>query len=142
VIPGAAEIQLDCRILPGTKREPMLAELRRRIGEELWAHASVEEVRWADGIEQPLDGPAWSAMRESLLAADPEAIIVPFLAPWSTDAKHTARMGVPTYGFSPLRLAPGDGFLELAHADDERVPIEGLQWGLGVFADAVARFCG
>lgn len=141
VIPGAAEIDLDCRILPGTAHEPMLAELRRRIGEDLWAKATVEEVRWADGIEQPLDGPVWSAMREALLAADPEAVIVPFLAPWSTDAKHTARMGVPTYGFSPLRLAPGDGFLELAHADDERVPIEGLQWGLGVFADAVARFC-
>jgi acetylornithine deacetylase/succinyl-diaminopimelate desuccinylase-like protein len=142
VIPGAAEIELDCRLLPGTEHEPMLAELRRRIGEDLWAKATVEEVRWADGIEQPLDGPVWSAMREALLAADPEAVIVPFLAPWSTDAKHTARMGVPTYGFSPLRLAPGDGFLELAHADDERVPIEGLQWGLGVFADAVARFCG
>jgi acetylornithine deacetylase/succinyl-diaminopimelate desuccinylase-like protein len=142
VIPGAAEIELDCRILPGTAHEPMLTELRRRIGEDLWAKATVQEVRWADGIEQPLDGPAWTAMREALLAADPGAVIVPFLAPWSTDAKHTARIGIPTYGFAPLRLAPGDGFLELAHADDERVPIEGLQWGLGVFADAVDRFCG
>src|SRR5439155_69557 len=102
----------------------------------------MEEVRWADGIDQPLDGPAWSAMQGALVAADPEAVIVPFLAPWSTDAKHTARIGVPTYGFSPLRLGPGDGFLELFHGDDERVPVEGLQWGLGVLADAVARFCG
>jgi len=58
------------------------------------------------------------------------------------DAKHTARLGIPTYGFAPLRLKPGDGFLELAHADDERVPIDGLKWGFGVLADAVARFCG
>ena len=81
-------------------------------------------------------------MTGSLRAADPDAIVVPFLAPWSTDAKHTARLGVPTYGFAPLRLGPGDGLLELAHADDERVPIQGLQWGFGVLADAVARFCG
>ena len=46
---------------------------------------------------------------------------MPFLAPWSTDAKHTARIGVPTYGFSPLRLGPGDGFLELFHGDDDKV---------------------
>ena len=142
VIPGAAEIELDCRILPGTRPEEMLAELRRRIGEDLWPHAGVHEARWADGIEQPLEGPIWSAMTDSLLAADPEAVIVPFLAPWSTDAKHTARIGVPTYGFSPLRLGPRDSVLDLAHADDERVPIEGLRWGLGVFADAVARYCG
>ena len=120
----------------------MGAELRRRIGEDLWPHASVEEARWAPGIEQPLDGPIWAAMTGAMRAADPDAVVVPFLAPWSTDAKHTARLGIPTYGFAPLRLKPGDGFLELAHADDERVPIDGLKWGFGVLADAVARFCG
>lgn len=142
VIPGAAEIELDCRILPGTQREEMLGQLRERIGPELWECATVNEIRWAPGIDQPLEGPIWSAMRDALLAADPEAVVIPFLAPWSTDAKHMARIGVPTYGFSPLRLGPNDGFIELAHADDERVPIAGLQWGLGVFADAVSRFCG
>jgi len=142
VIPGAAGIELDCRILPGTTRESMLAELRRRIGEDIWPFATVEEARWADGIEQPLDGSIWPAMTDALRAADPEAVVLPFLAPWSTDAKHTARLGIPTYGFAPLRLKPGDGFLELAHADDERVPIDGLKWGFGVLADAVARFCG
>lgn len=142
VVPGAAEIELDCRILPGTEREAMIAELRRRIGEDLWPHATVQEARWADGVEQSLEGPVWTAMTEALRAADPEAIMVPFLAPWSTDAKHTARLGIPTYGFSPLKLGPNDGFLELVHADDERVPIAGLAWGLPVLADAVARFCG
>jgi acetylornithine deacetylase/succinyl-diaminopimelate desuccinylase-like protein len=142
VIPGAAEIELDCRILPGTTRSEMLDELRRRIGDDLAPYVGIQDLRWADGIEQPLDGPAWDAMRGALLAADPEALIVPILAPWSTDAKHTARMGIPTFGFSPLRLGPQDSFLDLAHADDERCPIEGLQWGLGVFADAIERFCG
>jgi acetylornithine deacetylase/succinyl-diaminopimelate desuccinylase-like protein len=142
VIPGSAEIQLDCRILAGAEQEAMLAELRRRLGEELWPHVTVELVRWAPGIEQPLEGPIWDAMTGALSAADADAVPLPLLAPWSTDAKHMARIGVPTYGFAPVRLGPRDGFLELFHADDERVPIEGLQWGLGVFADAVARFCG
>jgi acetylornithine deacetylase/succinyl-diaminopimelate desuccinylase-like protein len=142
VIPGRAEIELDCRVLPGTRREAMRAELRRRIGEDLWPHVRVAETRWADGIEQPAEGPAWEAMTAALLAGDPDGGVLLFLAPWSTDAKHTARIGVPTYGFSPVRLGPGDGFLELGHADDERVPVEGLRWGLRVLADAVSRFCG
>jgi acetylornithine deacetylase/succinyl-diaminopimelate desuccinylase-like protein len=142
VIPGAAQIELDCRVLPGTRPADMRAELERRIGDDLAPFATVHELRWAHGIDQPLEGPAWAAMRGALLAADPEAVIVPILAPWSTDAKHTARIDVPTFGFSPLRLGPNDSFLDAAHADDERVPIEGLQWGLGVFADAIERFCG
>lgn len=142
VIPGAAEVELDCRILPATEPKAMLAELRRRIGDALWPHATVTEIRWAPGVEQPLDGPVWTAMTDALRAADPEGIVVPFLAPWSTDAKHTTRIGIPTYGFAPLKLGPGDGFLELAHADNERVPIEGLKWGFSVLADAVVRFCG
>jgi acetylornithine deacetylase/succinyl-diaminopimelate desuccinylase-like protein len=120
----------------------MMADLVRRIGDDLAPYAKVNELRWAHGIDQPLEGAAWDAMRGALLAADPEAVIVPILAPWSTDAKHTARIDVPTFGFSPLRLGPQDSFLDLAHADDERCPIEGLQWGLGVFADAIERFCG
>jgi acetylornithine deacetylase/succinyl-diaminopimelate desuccinylase-like protein len=142
VIPGAAQIELDCRVLPGTRPSDMMADLVRRIGDDLTPYTTVHELRWAHGIDQPLEGPAWDAMRGALLAADPEGVIVPILAPWSTDAKHTARIDVPTFGFSPLRLGPHDGFLDIAHADDERCPIEGLQWGLGVFADAIERFCG
>jgi acetylornithine deacetylase/succinyl-diaminopimelate desuccinylase-like protein len=67
---------------------------------------------------------------------------LPFLAPFATDAKHLARIGVPTYGFSPLQTGPGDGLLELMHGDDERVGVEALRFGLPVLWDAVWGFCG
>ena len=43
------------------------------------------------------------------------------MAPFATDAKHLARLGVPAYGFSPLGLEPGERFLDRFHAVDERV---------------------
>ena len=43
------------------------------------------------------------------------------MVPFATDAKHTADLGVPTYGFSPLRLDPDERFLERFHGVDERV---------------------
>ena len=64
------------------------------------------------------------------------------MAPFGTDAKHTTRLGIPTYGFSPLRLRPEDRFLELFHGADERVSIKGLRFGLPVLYDVVRRFCG
>jgi hypothetical protein len=64
------------------------------------------------------------------------------MAPYSTDAKHLLELGVPTFGFSPLRQPPGEGYLERWHGIDVRVSIDGLRWGLPVLYDAVRRFCG
>ena len=64
------------------------------------------------------------------------------MAPFATDAKWTVRLGIPTYGFSPLRLEPGERFLERYHGTDERVGLEALRWGLPVLYDVVAGFCG
>jgi acetylornithine deacetylase/succinyl-diaminopimelate desuccinylase-like protein len=73
---------------------------------------------------------------------DPEGIPIPGMVPFATDAKHTARLGVPTYGFSPLRLEPDERFLERFHGIDERVGLDALRWGLPVLYDVVTRFCG
>ncbi len=142
VIPGAAMLEIDCRTLPGTDEPAMRAELRRRIGEELWSRLEVECVQVGKAAEAPLDGTMYPLLERVLKDHDPEAVALPFMAPWATDAKHLARIGVPTYGFSPLRFAPGEGLLDLMHGDDERVSIEALAWGLPVLFDAVMGFCG
>jgi acetylornithine deacetylase/succinyl-diaminopimelate desuccinylase-like protein len=49
---------------------------------------------------------------------------------------------VPAYGFSPLRLAPDEAYLERYHGVDERVSLEALRWGLPVLYDAVRHYCG
>lgn len=141
VIPGAAEVEIDCRTLPGTDEQAMLAELRRRIGEELWARIEVECEQVGPAVSAPLDGPLYPLLEQVLRDHDAGAVPLPFLAPFATDAKHLARIGVPTYGFSPLRLAGNDGLLNLMHADDERVGVEALRFGLPVLWDAVSRFC-
>ena len=64
------------------------------------------------------------------------------MVPFATDAKHTAVLGIPTYGFSPLRLDPDERFLERFHGVDERVGVDALRWGLPVLYDVVRRFCG
>ena len=140
VIPGAAEIEIDCRTLPGTDETAMRAELRRRIGEELWSRIDVECVLVGRPAEAPLDGPMYSLLERTLHDHDSEAVPLPFLAPFATDAKHLARIGVPTYGFSPLKLGD-DKFLDLLHADDERLSVEALRFGLPVLWDVVTRFC-
>jgi acetylornithine deacetylase/succinyl-diaminopimelate desuccinylase-like protein len=143
VIPGEAVIELDVRQLPGTTEPGMREELRRRISEELWAATEVEVVVSGEPVEAPIDTDLYRIMADTLRDHDPEAIPVAAMAPFSTDAKSTAlRLGVPTYGFSPLRMAPEERFLDRFHGVDERVSLEALRFGLPVLYDVVRRFCG
>ncbi|MGD0122428.1 MAG: M20/M25/M40 family metallo-hydrolase [Candidatus Limnocylindrales bacterium] len=142
VIPGIAEIELDCRTLPGTDEPAMREELRRRMGEELWARIEIECEQTGPSVQAPLDSPLYRLLEKVVTAHDPDGVALPYLAPFATDAKHLARMGVPTYGFSPLKTGSRDGLLALMHGDDERVSFEALRWGLPVLWDAVVSFCG
>jgi acetylornithine deacetylase/succinyl-diaminopimelate desuccinylase-like protein len=141
VIPGVAEIQVDCRTLPGTDEMAMTAELRRRIGDELLAHCQIEAFQSAPAVEAPLDTALYRILEATLRDHDPAGVPVPILAPFATDAKHTIKLGIPTYGFSPLRLEPGERFLERFHGVDERVGLDALRFGLPVLYDVVRRFC-
>jgi len=141
IIPGAAEIVIDCRTLPGTTEEAMRAEVRRRVGDELMAHVEIELEQAAPSAQAPIESDMYRLLEDVVKAHDPHGVPLPFLAPFATDAKHLARIGVPTYGFSPLRVRPEDGLLNLMHGDDERVSVEALRFGLPVLWDAVRRFC-
>jgi acetylornithine deacetylase/succinyl-diaminopimelate desuccinylase-like protein len=142
VIPGEAVIEVDCRVLPGTTAEDMHAELERRIGPDLLPACTLEPITWGEPVESPADGPLWDVLAETLRDHDPEAIVVPAMPPFATDAKSTVPMGVPTYGFSPLRLEPDERYLERFHGVDERVSLDALRFGLPVLYDVVRRFCG
>ena len=51
-----------------------------------------------------------------------------------------ARIGIPTYGFVPLRLDAGTPFLDLFHGHDERVPLSAIRFGVPVLDEVVRRF--
>jgi acetylornithine deacetylase/succinyl-diaminopimelate desuccinylase-like protein len=142
VIPGTAELHVDCRVLPGTTEPAMRSEIIRRIGPELADRCDIDLVIFGEPVESPVDSRLYEVLEETIRDHDDGAIPLPVMAPFATDAKFAAHLGVPTYGFSPLRLADDERFLERFHGVDERVGIEALRWGLPVLYDAVRRFCG
>ena len=142
VIPGEAVIEIDCRTLPGTTPDDMREEVLARLG-DLAPHCTVEHRIGRPPVEAPASGELYDLLAATILAHDPEAIPVPVMAPFATDAKSTSvLLGVPTYGFSPLRLQPDERFLERFHGVDERVGLEALRWGLPVLYDVVLGYCG
>jgi acetylornithine deacetylase/succinyl-diaminopimelate desuccinylase-like protein len=140
VIPGDAVDELDCRVQPGTTEDDIREIIIGRLG-DLAQHVSIELVIHAPAVEAPADGGIFDLLAATVVDHDADAIPVPFLVPYATDAKHLASLDVPSYGFSPLRLAPGAPYLELWHGVDERVSVDALRWGLPVLYDVVRRIC-
>jgi acetylornithine deacetylase/succinyl-diaminopimelate desuccinylase-like protein len=142
VIPGEAVIEVDCRPLPGTSEPDMRRQVEALLGPELVERSTIELLLAGEGVEAPADGELYDTLVGAVADADPDGVPLPVMAPFGTDAKHLQSLGVPVYGFSPLRQEPDETFLERFHGVDERVSIEGLRWGLPVLYDAVRRFCG
>ena len=141
VIPGDAVVEVDCRVLPGTTEADMRAIIIDRLGPDLGPVCQVDLIVFGAPVEAPAEGELFDLLVSSIRDHDPDGIPLPVMAPFATDAKHTATVGTPTYGFSPLRLDPDERFLERFHGVDERVSIDALRWGLPVLYDVVRRFC-
>lgn len=144
VIPGTAVLEIDCRRLPGTSETDMHARIIDRLGPELASRTEVELIIATDAVVAEYDDPdgLFPVLAATIRDHDPEGVPLPVMAPFGTDAKHLLALGVPTFGFSPLRQPPGETYLDRYHGIDERVSVEGLRWGLPVLYDAVRRFCG
>jgi acetylornithine deacetylase/succinyl-diaminopimelate desuccinylase-like protein len=71
-------------------------------------------------------------MGAALRREDPTARTVPYMLSGGTDAKAFARLGIRCFGFTPLQLPPDLNFAALFHGIDERVPVQGLQFGVRV----------
>jgi len=136
VVPGVGEAEIDIRTLPGTDQAALLAHLQEVVGDL----ATVEPVVTLPAIEWPADAEIVTHMRDVLRAADPEATPVPMMITLGTDAKALAELGIPCYGFAPVRLEADVPFLSLFHAHDERLPVSALAFGLPVLAEVVARY--
>jgi acetylornithine deacetylase/succinyl-diaminopimelate desuccinylase-like protein len=136
VIPGSGEAEIDVRTLPGTDQDKLLADLAALVGDD----ARVEPVMTLPAVEWPADADIVRLMHQALAAADPDATPLPMMITPGTDAKALAMLGIPCYGFAPLRLDPQSPFLSLFHGHDERVPVSAIEFGLPVLAEVVERY--
>ncbi|MDV6014045.1 M20/M25/M40 family metallo-hydrolase [Haloechinothrix sp. LS1_15] len=134
VIPSVAEASVDCRILPG-RMAAFNAELDEILGPDV-------EREWMElpPVETTFDGALVDAMTAAVLAEDPEAHTLPYMLSGGTDAKAFAKLGIRSFGFSPLRLPPDLDFSALFHGVDERVPVEAIHFGTRVL-DRFLRSC-
>jgi acetylornithine deacetylase/succinyl-diaminopimelate desuccinylase-like protein len=133
VIPNEVSVVCDGRLLPGFQPEDLVAELRALLPR------SVEiEVT----LHQPGPPTAEMGFYEELGAVlrelDPDGVPIPLLMAGVTDARLFARIGIQTYGFTPMNLPADFNFWSTIHNADERVPGAAIDFG----TEAIYRVLG
>ena len=127
VIPGQAVAYIDGRFLPGSEEE-----FEQTVAEVLGPRVQREWVWHDQALETTFDGALIDAMSAAIRAEDPDGRPIPYMLSGGTDGKSFARLGMRIFGFSPLRLPKDLDFTGMFHGIDERVPVDGLQFGVRV----------
>ncbi len=127
VIPQHATAVVDGRFLPGFE-DDLINTVKKLSGDEIEVEVLVRDK----ALEVDFEGPLVDAMKAAIAKYDPEGIPVPYLMSGGTDNKALSDLGIIGYGFSPVRLPSDLDFFALFHGVDERIPIDGLRFGVKV----------
>ena len=127
VIPQSASAMVDGRFLPGHENQ-LQETVRKLAGDDIEIEILTRDI----ALEVEFAGPLVKAMCDAISGEDSLGIPVPYLMSGGTDNKALHDLGIVGYGFSPLKLPKDLDFFALFHGVDERVPIEGLKFGVRV----------
>jgi acetylornithine deacetylase/succinyl-diaminopimelate desuccinylase-like protein len=157
VLATKAELNVNCRILPGTSVSSVRAALVGAIRQdpELNALFDVPEssrdkktfMKIVDGEtfgqespESPMQHPVFTeatALAKQMLGG---ALVFPQLNTGASDSRLTRRIGIPTYGLAPFFIVPAD--LGRVHNANERLALATFQNGIQYFYALVLRLAG
>jgi acetylornithine deacetylase/succinyl-diaminopimelate desuccinylase-like protein len=135
VIPGEVSLGMDGRLVPGAKPEDMLRELHALLGEDV----QFEVFKAEPGPAAPNLG-LFDTLGDILHTLDPLGIPLPYVLSGVTDARFLSKLGIQTYGFTPLQLPDDFNFANTIHAANERVPVAALDFGINAIFEALQKF--
>jgi acetylornithine deacetylase/succinyl-diaminopimelate desuccinylase-like protein len=125
VVPSEVKLRLDGRLLPGFSPAELVKELAALLE---GIDVAIQLVRYQEGPSE-VDMGLFPFLEGILKELDPEGIPIPLLLTAVTDGRHLAKIGIQSYGFTPLQMAPGESFLAGVHGVNERIPIKALEFG-------------
>ena len=133
VVPAAVSAIYDCRLLPGTTPEQMLAELRRLVEQD--PNISFEVIQAKEGNGSPWDDPLYRALERHAAGGRDDAAAGPILSIGFTDSIYFRKLGVRAYGLIPFEITGEE--LATTHGHRERVSTANVRDGLRRLYSAV-----
>ncbi len=136
VIPTDASANLNIRTIPGQSIDSVVARLTKAIGDELVTVEVVDRTE-QDPPASSFTSPMFTAIKESAQALAPGLAVVPYLSTGATDNAVLRARGMQAYGILPFPMDQDDE--NRMHGNDERVPLESLEFGTRLIYGAIRR---
>lgn len=133
VIPSQVTAIIDCRLLPGTTPEQLLAELKELVKDVEGIEFEVSNGDAAN--ESTWEDPFFDALARHAVGTRTDAIAGPVLSPGYTDSLLARPKGARAYGMVPFELSQEE--LATMHGRNERVSKQNVTKGLEVLFRAV-----
>jgi acetylornithine deacetylase/succinyl-diaminopimelate desuccinylase-like protein len=136
VIPSEAEVEIDARILPGRTTEDLSIELRKILGDQV----EIEVLASGPPTKEIVDYELFDPLAAILKDLDPGGIPIPYLFNESPDGRLLEAHGMQNYGFLPMNLPPEIDLPSLIHAENERVPVNSIEFGTRALFELLRRY--
>jgi acetylornithine deacetylase/succinyl-diaminopimelate desuccinylase-like protein len=142
VMPARASVEVDCRILPGTTKSDVEAQVRALLGDDI-----AYELDWPEAIVEasgsPFDGAVPDAVAAFLADEGDAATVLPTMCTGFTDSNYLrAAAGTAAYGFSPFRSTPVEVLDAGYHNANERIHVDDLLLSTRFHLDLARRVLG
>lgn len=135
VIPSEIIVDMDGRLLPGLKPENLLEELQNLLGKD-YKHEIISFSAGPDKVDMGL----FNLLSDIIKDGDKAALPIPFMVSGVTDARYFSKLGIQTYGFTPMLLPEDIDFSKLIHSANEKIPIDALKFGVQAISRLIKRY--
>ena len=136
VIPSEVKVTLDGRILPGYTADDFVRELGNLAGKDVKLEVLLYDPNPAKEPDLALLPTLGGVLKELDAAGTP----LPLLLGAVTDGRFFSRLGIQTYGYTPMQLPAGWNFVDFIHASDERIPTPAMDFGSDAIYRVLQRF--
>lgn len=137
-IPGKAEANINCRILPTDDPHEVVATLKKVVDDPQVGFTLKNKLDKI--ISSPFKHPIFAAVQQVMSELAPGSVTIPYMTASSTDSLHLRLLGINAYGLLPFPLTPDDK--ARMHGNDERMPVASLGFGVEFLYRLVLAFAG
>ncbi len=134
VIPGAAEANINVRMLPDEDVSTVLSFLKETINDPQ-IEISAEPAEVLKVTPSSFEGALFEAVEKTTAKMTPGTIVTPFMSTGATDSAELRRLGIQAYGLSPFPIEESEE--KRVHGNDERLKLESFRFGLEFTARTV-----
>ncbi len=127
VVGGEAWANLDCRLLPGTRPQDMLDELKATVDDP---NVRFQVIQSHEAAQSPRDDPLYQALARNVVQGQPRAVAGPVISVGFTDSILLRPLGVHAYGLEPFAVTREEA--ATMHGNDERISTANITRGLQV----------